>query len=156
MTRLRVFAPLLILSIGAVASEKLFFIGTWKIVGGTPAPWCDNDRKPSVDESRDLTGKLVTIEAKRISGPKQLACSKPKFEVKNYGPDMLFQGQFAEMKNRDKSVNITDAAAKAGFTGSTEWKTLETGCENTGDLHFLDAKTASFGLNNVIYTLKKQ
>ena len=33
-------------------------------------------------------------------------------------------------------------------------KTLETGCEI--DFHFVDATTAKIGLNDYVYTLKKQ
>jgi hypothetical protein len=69
---------------------------------------------------------------------------------------MLFQGSFAEMKERDKSVDMKKAAATAGFHTGTEWKTLETGCETEVDFHFIDTATAAFGLNNVVYTLKKQ
>jgi len=51
-------------------------------------------------------------------------------------------------------------AAQLGFRGSTSktqtWKTLETGCGNELDYHFLDPSTAAFGLNNYVYILKKQ
>jgi len=40
-----------------------------------------------------------------------------------------------------------------GFTG-TKIRTLETGCEI--DFHFVDDTTAEAGLNNYVYTLKKQ
>jgi hypothetical protein len=39
------------------------------------------------------------------------------------------------------------------FSG-TRIKTLETGCEV--DFHFVDAITAEIGLNDYVYTLKKQ
>jgi len=53
---------------------------------------------------------------------------------------------------------MTKLAAQAGFRGpkGTKWKTLETGCGNELDFHFIDPMTAAFGLNNVVYTLKKQ
>ena len=34
------------------------------------------------------------------------------------------------------------------------WVKLETGCEF--DFHFVDATTAETGLNNTVYTLRKQ
>ena len=60
------------------------------------------------------------------------------------------------MKERNKSVDMTKAAATAGFRNGTEWRTLATGCETEVDFHFIDPTTAAFGLNNVVYTLKKQ
>jgi hypothetical protein len=68
---------------------------------------------------------------------------------------MLFQGAFGEMHARDKSVDPAKVAATLGFRGSL-WKTLETGCGNELDYHFLDAGTSAFGLNNYVYILKKQ
>ena len=41
----------------------------------------------------------------------------------------------------------------SGFSGGGI-KTLETGCEI--DFHFVDATTAKIGLNDAVYTLKKQ
>jgi hypothetical protein len=68
---------------------------------------------------------------------------------------MLFQGMFGEMHERDKTIDPVKVAATAGFQG-TNWKTLETGCGNELDFHFIDDHTAAFGLNNYIYTLRKQ
>jgi hypothetical protein len=134
-----------------------FYVGTWKIVSAAPAPWVDSsERKPDLEESKTLTGAIVKIEAKRIVGPRQVACADPKYKLKTYPVDMLFQGSFGEMKQRDRSVDMAKAAASAGFRSGTTWKTLETGCETEVDFHFIDQTTAAFGLNNVVYTLKKQ
>jgi hypothetical protein len=154
----RRYSVLLLVSAGisiATAAEP-FYLGTWKIVSAAPAPWASTERKAELAESKTLTGKIVKIEATRILGPRQVACPKPNYQVKSYGVDMLFQGSFAEMKERDKSVDMKKAAATAGFHTGTEWKTLETGCETEVDFHFIDTATAAFGLNNVVYTLKKQ
>jgi hypothetical protein len=132
-----------------------FYVGTWKIVSAAPAPWVDSERKPDLDESKTLTGAIVKIEANGIVGPRQVACADPKYKLKTYPVDMLFQGSFGEMKQRDRSVDMAKAAAGAGFRSGTRWKTLETGCETEVDFHFIDPTTAAFGLNNVVYTLKK-
>ena len=68
---------------------------------------------------------------------------------------MLFQGSFGEMHSRDKSVDPAKVAGTVGFRGAS-WKTLETGCAVEIDYHFIDPTTAAIGLNNYIYTLKKQ
>ena len=84
-----------------------------------------------------------------------MACKDPKYQVKDYPADMLFQGAFGEMQSKDKAVDPAKVAATVGFKGRS-WKTLETGCGNEVDFHFMDPSTAAFGLNNYIYILKKQ
>jgi len=154
MTPLKLITIALLVAAPALHAADAFYVGTWKIVSAAPAPWLKGT--PDLAESKTLTGKIVKIEAKRIIGPRQVGCPNPHYEVKNYPVDMLFQGMFGEMKAKDKSVDIVKAAASAGFRNATEWKTLETGCETEVDFHFIDPTTTTFGLNNVIYTLKKQ
>lgn len=84
-----------------------------------------------------------------------MACKDPKYRLKNTPARGLFQGAFEEMQRRDKSSDPIEIAAKLGFRGSS-WKTLETGCANELELHFVDKATAEFGLNDFVYTLKKQ
>jgi len=132
-----------------------FYIGTWKIDSAIVAPWWTERAKPDPAEMKALVGKTFAITAKAISGPRQLACKDPHYQVKNYPADMLFQGMFGEMHERDKSIDPAKPAAQAGFRG-TSWKTLETGCANEMEFHFIDDSTAAFGLNNYIYRLKKQ
>ena len=69
------------------------------------------------------------------------------------GADMIFQGAFDEMQRASKKADPKALAASLGFSGS-KIKTLETGCEI--DLHFVDDSTAEAGLNDYVYTLKKQ
>jgi hypothetical protein len=132
-----------------------FYIGTWKITSAAVAPWREKPYPDDQAEMKSLVGKTVVIQAKAILGPRQAACKGPHYEVKDYPADFLFQGAFGEMHSKDKSVDPVKIAAKLGFKG-TSWKTLETGCGNELDYHFLDPMTADFGLNNYIYTLKKQ
>lgn len=132
-----------------------FYIGTWKIASAAPAPWSNAQLKPYQPEMKSLPAKIVTIRANEITGPRQLACKRPKYVIKDYPADMLFQGMLGEMHEKDKAVDAVKEAGKFGFRG-TSWKTLETGCGNEVDLHFIDPSTAVFGLNNVVYTLKKE
>ena len=104
---------------------------------------------------KSLVGKTVIIQPKRIIGPRIIACQGPNYRVKDYPAGMLFQGAFDEMHRRDPSADPAKIAAGLGFKGSS-WKTLETGCANELDYHFLDPATAAFGLNNYVYMLKKQ
>ncbi len=133
-----------------------FYIGTWKIASASVAPW--QVERPYGDdrtEMKSLVGKTVVIEGSAILGPHAVACKGPHYQVKDYPADMLFQGAFGEMHRRDASADPAKIAAGLGFRGSS-WKTLETGCANELDYHFLNPTTAAFGLNNYVYTLKKQ
>jgi len=138
-----------------VQAADTFYLGSWKIDSAKVAPWADANRKPDAAEMKSLVGKTITIQPWGISGPRQLACKDPKYAVKDYPADMLFQGAFDEMRRRDKSADPAKLAAGLGFKGSS-WKTVETGCGNELDFHFIDASTFAFGLNDYVYILKKQ
>jgi peptidoglycan/xylan/chitin deacetylase (PgdA/CDA1 family) len=138
------------------APSPAFYLGTWKIASAAVAPWADEKaRRPDPKEMQSLVGRTVTIEAKAIRGPRALACNDPRYVVKEYPADMLFQGAFGEMHERDRSIDPAKVAAQVGFRGP-RWMTLETGCAVEIDYHFIDTATAAFGLNDYVYTLKKQ
>lgn len=138
------------------SAADAFYLGTWKIVSAAVAPWwTDPTQKPDPSETKSLVGKTIIVSTKEMLGPREIACKGPKYQVKDYPADMLFQGAFGEMHARDKSADPAKLAATLGFRGS-RWKTLETGCGNELDYHFLDPSTSAFGLNNYVYILKKQ
>jgi hypothetical protein len=148
----------LILGAGlSIAFARPFYFGTWKITSAVVAPWADETaRKPDTAEMRSLVGRTVTITATGIRGPRPVACAKARYGVKEYPADMLFQGAFDEMRRRNASVDPAKLAASVGFKGAQKWKTVETGCGNEIAYHFIDSDTAAFGLNDYVYTLKKQ
>jgi hypothetical protein len=127
----------------------------WKIDSAQIAPWTEKGYTPDPREMRSLVGKTIRISPTGIVAPGFLSCNKPKYQVKDYPPDFLFQGAFGEMKLKDKSVDPARIAAKLGFQGKTS-KALETGCANEIDYHFPNMNTAEFGLNDYVYILKKQ
>jgi hypothetical protein len=129
------------------------YLGAWKFDSAVVAPWADPHTKPDGAEKNALIGKTVTLGPKDITGPKVFACKAPHYKLSNVTADMLFQGSFEEMHDADKSKDPLKLAASLGFTG-TSFKTLETGCEI--DWHFVDPATAEIGLNDYVYTLKKQ
>ena len=145
---------LLLLASVAMAADTSH-LGTWKIESAVAAPWAEAAYPDDAAEMKTLVGKTVIFKPGEIVGPRQVACKGPKYRVKDYPADMLFQGAFGEMQRRDKSVDPAKVAAKLGFKGST-WKTLETGCATELDFHFIDPVTTTFGLNNYVYILKKQ
>ncbi len=140
------------IAVVAIAADATY-LGTWKVFGATAAPWADPKQKPDVAEQTRLIGKAVVFKIREIAGPEPLACKAAHYKEKNYTADMIFQGAFEEMKSKDRSVDPNKIAASLGFTGNGI-KTVETGCEI--DFHFVDATTAEIGLNNTVYTLKKQ
>ncbi len=140
-----IFAP--------AAAEDAFYLGAWKFESAVVAPWADPHTKLDPMEKSALIGKTATLGPRAITGPKVLACKRPKYKISDFSADMLFQGSFGEMHDRDKSVDPLKLAAALGFTG-TSWKTLETGCEI--DWQFVNPTTVEIGLNDYVYTLKKQ
>jgi hypothetical protein len=135
-------------------ADDPFYLGTWKIESTVAAQWADTPpQKSDAAEMKTLIGKTVTIAPKAIGGPKVFDCKGPHYKVSNFTADMLFQGSFGEMHDADKSKDPVKLAAALGFTG-TSFKTLETGCEI--DWHFVNPTTAEIGLDNYVYTLKKQ
>ena len=132
-----------------------FYFGTWIITSAVVAPWWKAREKPDPAETKELVGKSIVIGATGIAGPEQAACARPRYVVKNSSAEGLFQGMFDEMHRSDRSADAQKIAASAGFRG-TKWRTLETGCANELDYHFIDENTAAFGLNNYIYYLKRQ
>ncbi len=145
---------LLLLATVTFAADP-FYLGTWKIDSAVEAPWADPLHKGDATEMKGLVGKTVIFRPTEIVGPRQVACKGPKYRIKDYPADMLFQGEFGEMQRRDKSVDPQKLAAKLGFKGKS-WKTLETGCATELDFHYIEATTTTFGLNNYVYILKKQ
>lgn len=138
------------------SAADAFYLGTWKITSAVVAPWwAHRTDQPRSTEMKSLVGKTITITRNAIRGPRELACSPTRHEVKQYTADMLFQGLFGEMHLHDKSADPAKIAADLGFRGS-HWKTLETGCGVEVDYHFIDDATAAIGLNDYVYILKKQ
>jgi hypothetical protein len=130
-----------------------FYIGTWKISAAVVAPWADPKQNSDSGEQARLLNKTIVFKPKKIAGPPPFACKAAHYKESDFSADMLFQGAFDEMRSNDKSVDPDKLAASLGLIGQ-RIKTLETGCEF--DFHFIDEATAETGLNNSVYTLKKQ
>jgi len=131
-----------------------FYLGNWKFTSAVVAPWASPAaRKPNRAERDSLLGKLVSIKPTEITGPRAFGCQRPRYQLKEYPAADLFEGAFGEMRERDPALDPGKLAARLGFKGSS-FTTLETGCEF--DWHFVDQTTVKVGLNDWVYTLKKQ
>ncbi|HXC26524.1 MAG TPA: hypothetical protein VNV38_01110 [Stellaceae bacterium] len=138
----------------AAADGPAFYLGAWQIASAVVGPWAD-PATPDQSEMKTLVGKTLTFRPGAIDGPKQFACHNLKYKITEGGADMLFQGSLAEPHEGKPPPDPAAAAAALGFKG-TSWKTLETGCGNEIDFHFLDDKTAEFGLNDYVYRIEKK
>jgi hypothetical protein len=144
-TMLGAVAFLATLPATASAPQRPYY-GLWLIAEAHPAPWynpSDPGTRPFDDH---LVGKSIVYSPSRIVGPRLLACKRPHYRMLEVGADYLFQG------------GLTAPAAQAaalGFRGN-RIATLETGCAGAIDFHFINASTALFALDNMVYTLRKQ
>lgn len=75
MPRMLSYVILAIALVVPAAAADSFFLGTWKIVSASVAPWWDASYKRSEAEMRSLVGKTVIIGPKSIQGPHAVACS---------------------------------------------------------------------------------
>jgi len=137
-------AVALMVGTSASAAESSAFLGAWLISTSQTAPWVMPGQQLGQSDTYGLVGKRVVFTANRIDAPSPLACAGPRYEVKTYPPDGLFQG------------NLTDAAKQAGALGySSQIMTLETNCPDIIDFHFVDANTAMFALDNRLYRIER-
>jgi hypothetical protein len=144
------------ISAPARADDDTFFYGKWKITEAQEAPWVVAGETVDSSESEGLIGKTITISAKSIAGPGSFPCQNPQYQVIDGGADILFQGSFGEMQDHDPSVKAQKLAEQVGLTGD-KFRTVVTGCEYEVDFSFgADDNTAKFGLNDYIYTLKRE
>ena len=138
-------AVALIAGMSASAAEPSTFLGAWLIASSQPAPWATTAQQPPQSEIDRFVGKRVVFAANRIDAPPPLACAGPRYEIENYPPDGLFQG------------NLTDPDKQAVALGyrSPQIMTLETNCPDIIDFHFVDANTAMFALDNRLYRMER-
>jgi len=139
----------------ATAAEDAFYLGRWRIAAAVAAPWSGPELTPDLQQMAALKGQTLSIARDRIAGPRTLGCRGPHYRIVESTPDLLFQGELAEPMRYAQPPDAQRLAEGLGFRGK-RWKTLETGCANELELHFLDPRRAAIGLNNVVYFLEKQ
>jgi hypothetical protein len=106
-----------VLSSLASAADS-FYLGAWKITSALVAPWAGPGRKPDDAASKTLAGKRVVIKPAEIAGPQAVACKSPRYRLRHYGADILFQGMLDEMRPCDSSVEPLKLARTLGFAAS--------------------------------------
>ena len=144
--------PLLLVSFAQPAVAQGVFAGPWKIEKSEPAPWV---KTPDVIEKREvkrLIGARVEMHADRIDGPAPLNCAHPRYEIKSYPAEGVFEGGLAEM--RDASTTPDKLADSIGFV-KRPIMTLVPNCESEIEYHAIDDNHLIFALNNSLYRLTR-
>src|ERR1051326_6783645 len=104
------------LAMGALAARTADpWLGSWKITEAKVAPWAGKSRARSEVDLKELLNKTVTFRPREIAGPAMLVCKGPKYKLSDFSADMLFQGAFGEMRQKDERVDPAKIAASLGF-----------------------------------------
>ena len=155
--RIFIVFALSMMALPALADEAAFF-GKWKISGAVKAPWEDPDHPMMTDDVELYSGKIVDISKGRMTGPDLVGCGATMLTVEALPYAGLFEGGLASNpKNAADAYDIEKARRLAGELGFTAEpvESLFHGCSEI-ILHRRDPQTLLFGLNNRIFTLKKQ
>jgi len=137
------------------AAADPFYLGAWKVTSAVVAPWSTARSLPDRKQMLGLMGQPVTLSTGHIEGPRELLCSKPSYAIIATGAELLFQGRLDALERDGELGEAARQAANLGFAGNS-WKTLDTGCTNGLQLHFLTPRKAAFASNNYVYYLEKQ
>ena len=149
---------LLAISAPLARADDFAFAGSWKITGAVHAPWEDPDNPMITDDEQRYDGQVVTITRDSMKGPDLMGCGKTEITVETLPFAGLFEGGLAaDPKDPGGAYDEAKArkvALELGFT-TEPVPTLFQGCSEIS-LHLRDATTLMFGLNNRIFTMKKQ
>ena len=126
------------------------FFGTWKTATAQVAPWW-MEAGPPPQMNPEFQNTPIVFAAGKSSGPSIVACKAPIYAVDIVRPRTLFKGQLRDV--------AADTAA-LGFAGQeiTRMNLSCTGDNKDVSLDFpmVDDDTILLGLDNMIYTLKRQ
>lgn len=126
------------------------FAGTWTVVEARVAPWVDPAETPQPQADPAMAKGTITITRDSIAGPPPLACKKAQYEVKDVGPDFLFEGGLSDPGPQAKALGFTSDKIIAVSMGCVS------GAADIGmDFALIDDDTAVFALDNIIYRMKR-
>jgi hypothetical protein len=134
------------------AAAQGVFAGTWHVVDAQIAGWVKpgDNYTPAVEEK--FRHATFVFKKDRLIAPSPFNC-KAHYEIKTVEPGYLFQGAFDD--------NDPEGHAKAlGFTSdqivNLEFACLRNDADIEMDFHLVDKDTVIFGLNNIVYRMKRQ
>jgi hypothetical protein len=127
------------------------FSGSWDVVKAENAPWLAARPELKAFPEPALRHARMNFRADRVDAPTWIGCKKPEYEMMSLGFDSLFEGGLSDP---DHGLNDPKGLAlKLGFSKEPV-ESMLTGCSELL-FHLVDQNTAMFGLNNMIYTLKR-
>jgi hypothetical protein len=126
------------------------FFGSWKTATAQVAPWW-NEHGPAPEMNPEFQNTTIVFAADKSSGPTIVACEKPVYAVNIVRSGALFEGNLP---------NPAADAAALGFS-APEISSMNLSCTDNGkdvslDFPMADDKTILLGLDNMIYTFKRQ
>lgn len=147
MSRYLAAMSIFLMATPALADNPL--TGSWTVEESIVAPWVDvKAAKPEIN-AQIAKAKLI-FTSNGVQGPQPLGCEKAKFTVSTVVPESLFQGG---LKNPAKE------AAALGFKDSkitsVNATCLRTDADVEMDYALVNSDTAAFGLDNVVYKMKR-
>lgn len=152
ITRVTLLSLTICLAGGAPAAAQGVFAGTWQVVDAQVATWHRDDPNytPTVDPK--FAHAAFIFKRDRLIAPAPFNC-KAHYEIKTVEPGYLFQGAFDQ--------DDPDGHAKAlGFTSdkivNLDFACMRSDADIEMDFHLVDHDTVVFGLNDVIYRMKRQ
>ncbi|MDP3740647.1 MAG: hypothetical protein Q8R02_24890 [Hyphomonadaceae bacterium] len=126
------------------------FFGAWKVETAQVAPWWDQ-QGAAPQMNAEFQNTTIVFEAGKSSGPKLLTCDQATYAVSIVAVQVLFEG------------NLPDPAVDAATLGlpPRDIDQLNFSCTSGGadvslDFPMVDDDTILLGLDNMIYTLKRQ
>jgi hypothetical protein len=146
------FASLLCLVAGTPAVAQGVFAGTWQVADAQVATWHRDD--PNYTPTIDPKFRHATFVFKkdRLIAPAPFNC-KAHYEIKTVEPGYLFQGAFDQ---DDPAGHAKALGFKSDKIVNLDFTCLRNDADIEMDFHLVDRDTAIFGLNNVIYTMKRR
>lgn len=133
------------------AGAQEMFAGSWTVVDAQVAPWVDPAASPQPQADAAMRSGTITLAPDRVDGPPPLSCERVQYEVKEVGPEFLFEGGLADPGPQAAALGFTDAKISA----------LSMGCVRDDadigmDFALIDADTAVFALDNIIYKMTRK
>ena len=149
---IRIALTLLLLSFGLAlpAAAQDAFAGKWLVTNAVVAPWAQPNvsYKPAADPK--FAHATFVFAKDKLTAPAPFNC-KAHYKVMTVEYDYLFQGGLTDPEKQAKAL---------GFA-NPKILNLEFACERADadiemDFHMADPDTVIFGLNDIVYTMKRQ
>ena len=148
--RVAMLGMLMCLVTAMPAAAQGVFAGTWQVVDAQIAGWVKPGDKPTVDPK--FAHATFVFRKDRLVAPAPFGC-KAHYEITTVEPGYLFQGAYDQ--------NDPEGHAKAlGFTSdkivNLEFACMRQDADIEMDFHLVDKDTIVFGLNDIVYRMKRQ